>query len=121
MILGMSPLLGRPVLSRWDLGVERCVTGLAPGSKWRLERSCPPLLHGSCNLYAPSQSFFWPVIGEKLVVSPVSLVLKALLGYRLSLGGNWLWRTVTQTYLYSTDGDLKAFFILFYFFTFYLV
>ena len=50
---------------------------------------------------------FWPVIGAKVRVSPVSLEVTALLGDQLSLNGFCLWRAVGQLLFQGTDGNWK--------------
>jgi hypothetical protein len=49
----------------------------------------------------------WRVVGVKVIVSPVNLVVPALLGDELTLGGIWVWRSEGKTYLWGTDRDWK--------------
>ena len=97
MILVVSALLGRPVLSKWDLS-QRFGPALALGSRRRPEGSCSRLFRNSCALCDPVDSF-WTSIGAKMVTSSVSLGMRVLLEDQLSLGRIWILRAMGQPQL----------------------
>jgi hypothetical protein len=55
-----------------------------------LSPAAPLFLCPVCSRWVP----FWRVIGEKVVISPVGLGVRALLGDQLSPGGIWVQKTV---------------------------
>jgi hypothetical protein len=95
---------GRPVLSRRNLGMERCGTGSALGCRWKPEGSCPRQLLGSCVLRVLGR-FLWAEVVALLALTGLS----ALLGEQLSPGVIWVWSAVAQDHLWAQTETRRLF------------
>jgi hypothetical protein len=85
-----SLLLGRPALSWQDLSAEGCRAQMETG------RIMSPAALLFMFPESSWQILLWTVIGMKVVISPLSLEVRTLLGDQLSPSSICMWRSVGQ-------------------------